>query len=79
VLLPPDEMNQLEEILLSKKILLNKKLLIRDRKELPVIRVVGEFSFNDFTTVTNSLIIKKDETNYTDEFKRLLRDFYLAF
>jgi tRNA1Val (adenine37-N6)-methyltransferase len=79
VLLPPNEMKQLEKDLLLKKIFYNEQLLISDREKLPVIRVVGEFSFNNTTTITTSLVIKKDKVHYTHEFKYLLKDFYLAF
>lgn len=79
VLLPPDEMKQLETILLSKKLFLNSQLFIKDRMELPVIRVVGEFSFNTSSTATETLIIKENEQDYTKEFKKLLSDYYSAF
>ena len=79
VLLPPDAMKQLEPIFISKKITLNKKLLVKDREELPVIRVVGEFSFDNSIFSANTLTIKKDKEHYTEEFTHLLKDFYLAF
>jgi tRNA1Val (adenine37-N6)-methyltransferase len=79
VLLPPDEMKQLEILLLPKKLFLTKQLFIRDRVELPVIRVIAEFSFNQTNSTIENLIIKKDKERYTDEFKRLLKDFYVAF
>ncbi len=79
VLLPPDALKKLEKLLLFYKLYLNKQLNIKDRKELRVIRVVAEFSLIPSSITTYNLTIKKDEMKYTDEFKQLLKDFYLAF
>ena len=79
VLLPPEGVRQLEAILLTKKLFLNKSFLIKDRVELPVIRIIAEFSFDQKVTTTKTLIIKKDKENYNDDFKALLKGFYLAF
>lgn len=42
-------------------------------------RALLEFSFKHQKSETSDLIIRNEDNNYTDEYKALTRDFYLAF
>lgn len=57
----------------------NKKLYIQSKPDKPIIRILIEFSFTKKKLVENTLFIHTSEGDYTDDYKALTRDFYLAF
>lgn len=53
-------------------------LKIKDKKQLPVIRIISTFSTNKQETILeDELIIKYQEGKYTEQFQELLKDYYL--
>jgi tRNA1Val (adenine37-N6)-methyltransferase len=57
----------------------NKKLYVQAKPSKPIIRILTEFSFNKKRLAEYSISIHNIEGNYTDEYKSLTADFYLAF
>lgn len=57
----------------------NKKLFIQTRPDKPIIRILTEFSLHKKRLPESTLSIHTSEMDYTDEYKRLTTDFYLAF
>jgi len=57
----------------------NKKLFIQTKPDKPIIRILTEFSFHKKRLPENNLSIHTSEGDYTEEYKRLTTDFYLAF
>ncbi len=57
----------------------NKKLFVQTKPSKPIIRILAEFSFNKKRFPENAISIHTFEGDYTDEYKRLTADFYLAF
>lgn len=79
VILPPTEFEKFRDIAERKKLFLNTVLTVRDKNTLPVFRVAGIFSFKHFSLKTEELIIKEEESQYTDNFKELMKEYYLNF
>lgn len=57
----------------------NKKLFIQTKPEKPIIRILAEFAFYRKRFPESTLSIHNSEGDYTEEYKRLTADFYLAF
>lgn len=57
----------------------NKKLYIQSKPDKPIIRILIEFSFTKKKLVENTLFIHSPEGDYTEDYKALTRDYYLAF
>jgi len=57
----------------------NRKLYIQSKSDNPIIRILTEFSFGKKRLVEDTISIHTLEGEYTDEYKRLTADFYLAF
>ncbi len=81
VLLPPFEMEKLIQIAKKKGLYLSKKMLIRHDESKPIFRVIATFQTNQIhDSAEKTLIIhEKDGRTYSDEFRRLLQDYYLIF
>ncbi|RPH29136.1 MAG: methyltransferase domain-containing protein [Bacteroidales bacterium] len=57
----------------------NKKLFVQTKPDKPVIRVLMEFSFIKRRLPDRTISIHTTEGEYTEEYKWLTADFYLAF
>lgn len=77
ILLPEYESKKFAELALKQKLFLNHRLLIRNTAEGSIFRVITEYSFIDNKRNDKVLIIKKNNSEYTDSFKLLLKDYYL--
>lgn len=59
----------------------NRKLYVQSKPDKPTLRILMEFSFEKKRLIEETLSIHTTEgdVEYTDEYKRLTADFYLAF
>ncbi len=77
VLLPCHRIDFFIEIAFAANYFLNEQLLIRHTKAHPFFRGILFFSHDKSIGVTNELVIKNTDGNYTAEFILLLQDYYL--
>jgi len=57
----------------------NKTLFVQTKPNKPIIRMLVEFSFNKMRLPENAISIHTTDGDYTEEYKKLTADFYLAF
>lgn len=57
----------------------NRKLFVQTKPDKPIIRILTEFSFHKKRLPDNTISIHTADGDYTDEYKQLTADFYLAF
>lgn len=57
----------------------NKKLYIQTKPEKPIIRILAEFSFSKKRLIENTISVHSPDGEYSEDYKRLTADFYLAF
>lgn len=80
VLLPPYETEKLIEQTKSLGLWVFQRLFVRHHAQKPPFRVVTGFSFDSLPIADQMLTIyEPDGRTYTDEFRNLLRAFYLIF
>ncbi len=80
VLLPPYETEKLIERTIKTGLFPFRKLSVRHHAQKPVFRVVTGFSFRESAQLSDTLpVYELDGQTYTQEFRALLRDFYLIF
>lgn len=80
VLLPPFEIEKLIQIAQKKGLYLSKKMLIRHDESKPIFRVIATFLTNQVPDLeeTTLIIHDKDGKTYSNKFRDLLNDYYLA-
>jgi tRNA1Val (adenine37-N6)-methyltransferase len=78
-ILPPDPFQRLNETLQIRGFRLNDQLEIYNSPEKPLYRIIGGFNRQKSWLSRTRLFIYDGEKEYTQEFKILLRDYYLAF
>lgn len=80
VLLPPFEIEKLIQIAQKKGLYLSKKMLIRHDESKPIFRVIATFLTNQVPDLeeTTLIIHDKDGKTYSNKFRDLLKDYYLA-
>jgi tRNA1Val (adenine37-N6)-methyltransferase len=76
VLLPPYEAELLREDALEYGLYAKKILQIKDTEKANIFRDITEFSFSLDLPSVSELIIKEEE-GYSDEFVKLLKEYYL--
>jgi len=54
-------------------------LLVRPKQNLLPNRVLMQFGFQDVRSITDELSIRKPTAEFTDDYRKLTRDFYLSF
>ena len=81
VLLPPFEIEKLIQIAQKKGLYLSKKMSIRHDESKPIFRVIATFLTQKIHNLEEkSLIIhNEDGKTYSNEFRDLLKDYYLIF
>lgn len=57
----------------------NRKVFVQTKPEKPIIRILAEFSFNKIKLPDSTISIHTSAGDYTDDYKILTADFYLAF
>ncbi len=80
VILPTKEAELFREEAEKNKLFLTKLTRIITRTDKPEKRLMMRFEFNQRAFSESSITIEKDERHsYTDEYKELTKDYYLAF
>ena len=80
VILPTKESESFREMAEENKLYLTKLTRIITRTDKPEKRVMMRFEFTPRAFSEDSITIEKDERHsYTDEYKELTKDYYLAF
>lgn len=57
----------------------NRILFVKTKPDKPIIRILTDFSFHKKRLPDTTISIHTEDGDYTDEYKRLTADFYLAF
>ena len=76
---PVRESELFENLTAKQDLHLCYKLNIKNRKHDSAFRIVTGFGKKNVNIREEQLIIRKDDEAYTQQFKMLLKDFYLAF
>lgn len=81
VLLPPFEMQRFEKIATQNEFFLHKKLKVRHSSKHKIFREICSFSYQKTAIISeNELNIYEDDNKtYSENFKSLLKDYYLIF
>jgi tRNA1Val (adenine37-N6)-methyltransferase len=80
VILPTKESELFKELALENKLYLTKLTRVVTRADKPEKRWLMRFEFTQRSFSESSITIEKDERHsYTDEYKELTKDYYLAF
>ena len=81
VLLPPFEIEKLIQIAQKKGLYLSKKMSIRHDETKPVFRVIATFLIQKVNYLEEKTLIihNEDGRSYSNEFRDLLKDYYLIF
>lgn len=80
ILLPPEEMQLFQKEMQKVGLYINSTLAIRHHKEKPVFRQICTFEKSKKTPFLSELYIyETDNTTYSEEFTRLLKDYYIIF
>ena len=77
LILPADKLPQLKQILQQQNLFLNKICYVKGHQDAKIKRILVKISNFDSVLEENQLVIEKSRHNYTDEYIRLTRDFYL--
>ena len=78
-IMPSFSFDKLQEELERWNISLFEKLSIHSRMSKPLYRYIGGFCKKTDALKENTLIIQNENGEYSDNFKKLLKDYYLAF
>ena len=80
VILPTKESEQFRMMAEENKLYLTKQTRVITRTDKPEKRLLMRFEFTPKTFSEDSITIEDDERHsYTDEYKELTKDYYLAF
>jgi tRNA1Val (adenine37-N6)-methyltransferase len=79
ILLPPFFMEKFCLWAKRKNLFPQKKLHIFHSPKHPILREIAAFGFYESNLVSENLFIRNEKDEYTNEFKTLLKDFYLHF
>lgn len=79
VLLPDHEMNILENELAKFNLSKNQEIYIHHHQNSKVLRIIATFAYNSEKISKSDIYIKNSNNEYTDQFKTLLKDYYLIF
>lgn len=81
VLLPPFEMQTFEKIALKNQLFLNQKLKVRHSSKHKIFREICSFSYQktEIPQENELNIYEDDNKTYSENFKSLLKDYYLIF
>ncbi len=80
VILPTKESELFRDLALENKLFLTKVMRVITRTDKPEKRWLMRFEFTQRSFSESSITIEKDERHsYTDEYKELTKDYYLAF
>lgn len=79
LILPPYQMEQFIDLAQASQLYLNHELKVFHSPKHPLFRKICLFTLDEMECSQGVLYIKNEQENYTENFKNLLKDFYLAF
>lgn len=79
VILPPRQMDSLEESASTKGLFCYLKISVKDTDPKPVHRVIGGFSFHEQEKKELDLVLKNENLSYTTTYSDLLSGFLLGY
>lgn len=79
VLLPPFELKILEAELTKFGFKKNQEIYIHPTENSKILRIIATFAKEIISFQSSNFFIKNKENEYTDQFKTLLKDYYLIF
>ncbi|GAB2624660.1 tRNA1(Val) (adenine(37)-N6)-methyltransferase [Belliella aquatica] len=79
VILPPRQMQDLDNICKSHQLFPFHKVNLKDKQESKIIRVIQGFSYLNESTLEHELFIKNPDGSFADAYQKLLKDFLLIF
>jgi tRNA1Val (adenine37-N6)-methyltransferase len=80
VILPYKEAELFRDLAETKKLHIQKILRVKTRADKSEKRLLMQFEFNPTTFSESSILIEENERHvYTEEYKQLTKDYYLAF
>lgn len=79
VLLPPHELGLLAIELNKFNLTKNAEICISHSENSKVLRIIATFAYKEGDFRQTSFVIKDQNNEYTDQFKELLKDYYLIF
>ncbi len=77
LILPADKLSQLQQIIEPESLYINKICYVKGHHKAKIKRVLVKISGSQSELKEQYLIIEKSRLNYTDDYIRLTRDFYL--
>jgi tRNA1Val (adenine37-N6)-methyltransferase len=79
IILPKTEGEQFIKLALENGYYLKRKILIYPKTSKSANRIIFDLCFYPVETVIESLVIRKENNDYSQEYRDLTKDFYLAF
>lgn len=79
LILPPHEMKVVSLLASKKRLYLNQLFNVRDKASKPILRQIGQFSFQEGGRPNFDLIIKDKAGDYSPQYQALLREFLIIF
>jgi len=79
LILPKTEGELFIQMALENKYYLKRKILIYPKKSKPANRIIFDLCLYQTITKFNSLVIRNENNEYTQQYRELTKDFYLAF
>ncbi len=79
VILPPQQMKELEKIAKFFQLFPCQTIALKDRPDTKVLRLVQSFSFQDKPLDSQTLCIRNKDFSFSEDYRNLLKDFLLIF
>ena len=79
VILPPDQMGELEKILLSLGLNAIWKIAVKDKPSKNILRKIYGFSFYSRTVNEKDIFIKDENGYFSNDYSELLKEFLIVF
>jgi tRNA1Val (adenine37-N6)-methyltransferase len=79
VILPPDQMSDLEKIMDSSGLNLMSKISVKDNPKKNILRLISAFSLNKQYIIEKNLCMKREDGSFSKEYSELMRDFLIVF
>ncbi|MDN3669581.1 methyltransferase [Echinicola jeungdonensis] len=79
VILPPQQMKELEKIAKFFQLSPSHSIALKDRPDTKTLRLIQSFSYQNYPSKTETLCIKNEDFSYSEPYSNLLKDFLLIF
>jgi len=79
LMLPPERALYFKNLAKRNSFFLTEKLVIKNKADEKIFREMVLYGQSEVSLIENELTIKEENDEYTNEFKQLLKDYYLQF